>query len=78
MAQNKVVVGLVGLLAAYGTMFWFIWSLLGGWWINGMVAACTVYVFGIYHVRLIDDYYLRYVPFPYSHVASYRGEECLS
>jgi len=78
MAQNKVVVGLLGLLGAYGTMFWFIWALLGGWWINGMVAACTVYVFGIYHVRLIDDNYLRYVPFPYSHVKSYRGEECLS
>ena len=61
MAQNKVVVGLLGALVAYGTMFWFIWALLGGWWVNGVVAAVTVYVFGIYHVRLIDDNYLRYV-----------------
>ena len=61
MAQNKLVVGLLGLLVAYGMMFWFIWALLGGWWINGLVAAFTVYGFGIYHVRLIDDNYLRYV-----------------
>jgi len=61
MAQNKVVVGLLGLLVAYGTMFWFIWALLGGWWISGVIAAATVYLFGIYHVRLIDDNYLRCV-----------------
>lgn len=78
MAQNKVVVGLLGLLVAYGTMFWFIWSLLGGWWINGVIAAFTVYVFGIYHVRLIDDNYLRYVPFPYSFMKPHRDEECLT
>ena len=59
MAQNKLVVGLVGLLVAYGIMFWITWALLGGWWINGLVAVFTVYVFGIYHVRLIDDNYLR-------------------
>jgi glycerol-3-phosphate O-acyltransferase/dihydroxyacetone phosphate acyltransferase len=70
MAQNKVVVGLFGLLIAYGTMFWFIWALLGGWWINGVIAAFTVYVFGIYHVRLIDDNYLRYVPAPYFRMKS--------
>ena len=58
MAQNKLVVGLLGLLVAYGIMFWIIWALLGGWWINGLVAAFTVYVFGIYRVRVID---LRYV-----------------
>ncbi|TFK44667.1 glycerol-3-phosphate-acyltransferase [Crucibulum laeve] len=58
-AQNKVAFGLLSLLIIYSTIFFFLWSLFMYTPIGAFVAAATVYWFAVYHIKLIDDNYMR-------------------
>jgi glycerol-3-phosphate O-acyltransferase/dihydroxyacetone phosphate acyltransferase len=62
MAQNKLVVGLLSFLAIYSFWFWIIFALFRSTPIGAVVAAITIWGIEFYHGRLIDDNYLRYVP----------------
>lgn len=57
MAQNKIVFGLVLLLLIYPTVFYFLWALFLYTQIGALVAAGIVWLFAVYHVKLIDDNY---------------------
>ncbi len=54
MAQNKIVFGLVLLLLIYPTVFYFLWALFLYTQIGALVAAGIVWLFAVYHVKLID------------------------
>lgn len=53
-AQNKVVFGLLSLLLIYPAAFFFLWALFWYTPIGGLLAAATVYLFAIYHIKTID------------------------
>lgn len=53
-AQNKVVFGLLSLLLIYPATFFFLWALFWYTPIGALLAATTVYLFAIYHIRTID------------------------
>ncbi|KAL0572774.1 hypothetical protein V5O48_009187 [Marasmius crinis-equi] len=56
-AQNKVVFGLLSMLTIYPAIFFFLWALLWYTPIGAALAAATVYLFAIYHNRMINDNY---------------------
>ena len=56
-AQNKVVFGLLFLLIIYPSAFFFLWALFLYSPIGAMVAAATVWLFAVYHVKIIDGKY---------------------
>ncbi|EJD41912.1 acyltransferase [Auricularia subglabra TFB-10046 SS5] len=56
-AQNKVVFGLLLLMFIYPVLFLMLWALF---WLSpagAVIAAGLVWLFAIYHVRVIDDHY---------------------
>lgn len=53
-AQNKVVFGLLSLLLIYPATFYFLWALFWYSSVGAVLAAGIVYLFAVYHVRLID------------------------
>lgn len=53
-AQNKIVFGLVLLLVTYPMAFYFLWALFLYTPIGAIVAAGTVWLFAVYHVKIID------------------------
>lgn len=65
MAQNKIVFGLVLLLVTYPMIFYFLWALFLYTRIGALVAAGTVWLFAVYHVKLIDGAFR--FPFPSNH-----------
>ena len=64
-AQNKVVFGLLFLLLVYPAAFFFLWALFWYTPTGALLAAATVYLFAVYHNKLINDNYEQCViPFP--------------
>ena len=53
-AQNKIVVGLILLLLIYPTAFFVLWALFWKTPTGALVAAATVWLLAVYHVRIID------------------------
>ena len=53
-AQNKIAFGLLSLLLIYPTIFVFLWALLWYSPVGALLAAFTVYLFAIYHTKMID------------------------
>jgi hypothetical protein len=62
-AQNKVVFGLLFLLLIYPANFFFLWALFWYTPTGAFLAATTVYLFAVYHNKLINDNYERCVIF---------------
>ncbi|KAG7098271.1 hypothetical protein E1B28_000233 [Marasmius oreades] len=56
-AQNKVVFGLLSMLMIYPATFFFLWALFWYTPIGAFLAAATLYLFAIYHDRMINDNY---------------------
>lgn len=56
-AQNKVVLGLLFLLMIYPLSFWLLWALFLYTPTGAVLAAATVYLFAVYHTKLINDNY---------------------
>lgn len=53
-AQNKVVFGLLFLFVIYPAFFAFLWALFGYTLMAGAIAFSTVWLFAVYHVKMID------------------------
>ena len=53
-AQNKVVFGLLFLVVIYLAFFAVLWALFGYTLVAGVTAFSTVWLFAIYHVKMID------------------------
>ena len=53
-AQNKIVLGLLSLLCVYSMAFMFLWALFLYTPLGAVVAAATVWLFAVYHVKIID------------------------
>lgn len=53
-AQNKVVFGLIFLILIYPTAFFFLWGLFWYTPTGALAAAVTVWLFAVYHVKMID------------------------
>lgn len=53
-AQNKIVLGLLSLVLIYPTAFFFLWALFLYTPLGAIVAATTVWLFAVYHVKIID------------------------
>ena len=53
-AQNKVVFGLLLLLMIYPAAFFFVWAFLRYSPVGALVAVAFVFLFAMYHNRLID------------------------
>ena len=60
-AQNKIIFGLLLLLAIYPAMFFFLWALFWLTPIGAIIALAMSYAFIVYHVTLVDDNYEQYV-----------------
>ncbi|KAI0769443.1 glycerol-3-phosphate-acyltransferase [Trametes elegans] len=58
-AQNKVVFGLLLLFTIYLAAFFFVWAFLRYTPIGAVVAVAFVFLFAIYHNKLINDNYER-------------------
>lgn len=56
-AQNKVVIGLLFLLLIYPLAFWLLWALFLYTRTGAVLAAVTVWLFAVYHTKLINDNY---------------------
>ncbi|KAL0956984.1 hypothetical protein HGRIS_003085 [Hohenbuehelia grisea] len=56
-AQNKVIFGLLFLLLAYPSAFFFLWALFMYTPVGALLAASTVYLLIIYHNTMINGYY---------------------
>jgi hypothetical protein len=56
-AQNKVVAGLLFLLMIYSSAFWLLWALFFYTPTGAVLAAVTVWMFAVYHTKMINDYY---------------------
>lgn len=65
-AQNKVVVGLLGLLITYSSAFFFLWALLWYSPVGALVAFATVWLLAVYHVKLIDGMLASGLNLPYT------------
>ncbi|PPQ68204.1 hypothetical protein CVT25_015036 [Psilocybe cyanescens] len=61
-AQNKVAFGLLSLLLIYPAAFFFLWAMFWYTSLGALLAATLVYLFAVYHVRMIDGK-LRSPPF---------------
>lgn len=53
-AQNKVVFGLILLVLIYPAAFFFLWALFWYTPIGAVASAITVWLFAVYHVKMID------------------------
>lgn len=53
-AQNKVAFGLISLFLIYPAAFFFLWALLWYTPFGAILAAVTVYMFAVYHNRMIN------------------------
>ena len=53
-AQNKVAFGLLSLLLIYPAIFFFLWALFSYTGLGALLAAALVYLFAVYHIRMID------------------------
>jgi glycerol-3-phosphate O-acyltransferase/dihydroxyacetone phosphate acyltransferase len=53
-AQNKVVFGLLFMLMIYPAAFFFLWAFLWYTPMGALCAAGTVWLFAVYHNRLIN------------------------
>jgi len=58
-AQNKLAFGLISLLLIYPALFFFLWGLF--WYTNlgALLSAFMVYLFAVYHNKIIDGNYER-------------------
>ncbi|KAI5117860.1 hypothetical protein M0805_007703 [Coniferiporia weirii] len=56
-AQFKVVFGLLFLILIYPAAFFFLWALFWYTPVGALIAAATVWLFAVYHVKLVDDNY---------------------
>ncbi|OCB87279.1 hypothetical protein A7U60_g5607 [Sanghuangporus baumii] len=56
-AQNKIVFGLILLIMIYPAAFFFLWALFWYTPTGALVAAAIVWLFAVYHVKMIDDVY---------------------
>lgn len=56
-AQNKVILGLLFLLMIYPLSFWLLWALFLYTPTGAVLAAVTVYLFAVYHTKLINENY---------------------
>lgn len=61
-AQNKIVVGLILLLLIYPAAFFLLWAFLWHTPTGAILAAATVWLVAVYHVRIIDGTLLRLLP----------------
>lgn len=57
-AQNKVAFGLLSLFLIYLASFFFLWALFGYTLVSALIAVCTVYMFAVYHTKMIDRKHL--------------------
>ncbi|KAK2463296.1 hypothetical protein APHAL10511_004951 [Amanita phalloides] len=57
-AQNKVAFGFMSSLMVYPTTFIFLWALLYYTPLGALTAALIVYLFALYHNKVIDDAYM--------------------
>lgn len=57
-AQNKVVLGLLVMLLVYPCAFFFLWAFMWFSPVGALLSASTMYVFAMYHNRLINGKYL--------------------
>jgi glycerol-3-phosphate O-acyltransferase/dihydroxyacetone phosphate acyltransferase len=62
-AQMKVVLGLLAMLMVYPAMFLFLWALLLFSPIGAIVAGGVLYLFAVYHNRLVNRAYIICHPF---------------
>ncbi|KAF9478620.1 glycerol-3-phosphate-acyltransferase [Pholiota conissans] len=58
-AQNKVAFGLLSLLLIYPATFFFLWALFLYSRTGAILAALIVYLFAVYHIKMIDSNYER-------------------
>ncbi|KAI0313937.1 glycerol-3-phosphate-acyltransferase [Amylostereum chailletii] len=58
-AQNKVIFGLLFLSMIYPTTFFVLWAFLWYTPIGALLSASIVWLFAVYHTRLINDAYNR-------------------
>ncbi|KAJ3570953.1 hypothetical protein NP233_g4059 [Leucocoprinus birnbaumii] len=58
-AQNKVAFGLIALIFTYSVAFFFLWALFMYSPVGALASGVTVYLFAMYHNRMIDDNYER-------------------
>lgn len=63
-AQNKIVLGLLSLVLIYPTAFFFLWALFLYTPLGAIVAATTVWLFAVYHVKIIDGEEFMYLSSP--------------
>lgn len=56
-AQNKVVIGLLLSLMIYPLSFWLLWALFMYTRTGAVLAAATVWLFAVYHNKLINGMY---------------------
>lgn len=56
-AQNKVVIGLLLLMLIYPAAFFFLWAMFWYTPVGALVAAGTVWLFAVYHNKMINDNY---------------------
>ena len=61
-AQNKVVIGLLFLLFIYPLAFWLLWALLLYTRTGAVLAAVTVWLFAVYHTKLINGMFCQNIP----------------
>jgi glycerol-3-phosphate O-acyltransferase / dihydroxyacetone phosphate acyltransferase len=59
-AQNKVVLGLLSMFAIYPITFFVLWALLWFSPIGALLAGSTVYLFAVYHNRLINGKWFKH------------------
>lgn len=59
-AQNKVVFGLIFLIMIYPAAFFFLWALFWYTPIGALAAAATVWLFAVYHVKMIDGAFIHF------------------
>ncbi|KAF8973307.1 hypothetical protein BDZ97DRAFT_1780750 [Flammula alnicola] len=60
-AQNKVAFGLLSLLLIYPATFFFLWALFRYTPTGALLAAFLVYLFAVYHIRMIDGKPIKYL-----------------
>uniref|UniRef100_A0A8H7Y8D0 Phospholipid/glycerol acyltransferase domain-containing protein n=1 Tax=Psilocybe cubensis TaxID=181762 RepID=A0A8H7Y8D0_PSICU len=58
-AQNKVAFGLLSSLLIYPAAFFFLWAMFWYTSLGALLAATLVYLFAVYHIRMIDGNYER-------------------
>ncbi|KAF9566800.1 glycerol-3-phosphate-acyltransferase [Agrocybe pediades] len=56
-AQNKVAFGLLSSLLIYPAAFFFLWAMFWYTSLGALVSAVLVYLFAVYHIRMIDSNY---------------------